>query len=130
MAYFGLAYFEENQSRLKALRIDNGAGPIAPNVQNVENGTYAPLSRPIFIYVNAAALRRPQVQQFVQYYINNAAAVSTRVGYVPLPAAAYAAYLQRAQRRQVGTAFGGRATIGASIEEVVARRLVQTPVTN
>ena len=78
--------------------------------------------------MNAAALRRPQVQQFVQYYINNAAAVSARVGYVPLPAAAYTTYLQRAQRRQVGTAFGGRAAIGASIEEVVGRRLVQTPV--
>jgi phosphate transport system substrate-binding protein len=130
MAYFGLAYYHENQNRLKALRIDNGNGPVMPNVQNVENGTYAPLSRPIFIYVNAAALRRPQVQQFVQYYINNAAAVSARVGYVPLPVSAYAAYLQRAQRRQVGTAFGGRATIGASIEEVVGRRLVQTPVSD
>jgi phosphate transport system substrate-binding protein len=128
MAYFGIAYYEENRNRLKALSVDNGNGPVAPSRQTVENGSYAPLSRPIFIYVNASALRRPQVQQFVQYYINNAAAVSTRVGYIPLPASAYQAYLQRAQRRQVGTAFGGRATIGASIEEVVGRRLVQTPV--
>jgi phosphate transport system substrate-binding protein len=128
MAYFGLAYYEENQSRLHAISIDNGNGPVAPSQATVRNGSYAPLSRPIFIYVNAAALRRPQVQQFVQYYINNAAAVSERVGYVALPAAAYAAYLQRAQQRRVGTAFGGRAAIGASIEDVVARRLVQTPV--
>lgn len=130
MAYFGMAYYEENQSRLRALSVDGGNGPVAPSRANVENGSYAPLSRPIFIYVNAAALRRPQVQQFVQYYINNAAAVSARVGYVPLPASAYATYLQRAQRRQVGTAFGGRAAIGASIEEVVGRRLVQTPVSD
>jgi phosphate transport system substrate-binding protein len=130
MAYFGLAYYEENRSRLKAIAVDNGNGPVLPSRQTVENGSYAPLSRPIFIYVNAGALRRPQVQQFVQYYINNAAAVSARVGYVPLPAAAYATYLQRAQRRTPGTAFGGRAVIGASIEEVVQRRLVQTPVTN
>jgi phosphate transport system substrate-binding protein len=128
MAYFGLAYYEENQSRLHAISIDNGNGPVAPSQATVRNGSYAPLSRPIFIYVNAAALRRPQVQQFVQYYINNAASVSERVGYVALPAAAYTAYLQRAQQRRVGTAFGGRAAIGASIEDVVARRLVQTPV--
>lgn len=128
MGYFGLAYYEENQSRLRALAIDSGNGPVMPSVDTVRNGTYAPLSRPIFIYVNAGALRRPQVQQFVQYYINNAAAVSERVGYVALPASAYQTYLQRAQRRQAGTAFGGRAVIGASIEEVVNRRLVLTPV--
>jgi phosphate transport system substrate-binding protein len=128
LAYFGLAYYEENRSRLHAVAIDNGHGAVEPSQASVRDGTYAPLSRPIFIYVNAAALRRPQVQQFVQYYINNAATVSERVGYVALPQAAYATYLQRAQRRQVGTAFGGRAAIGASIEDVVARRLVQTPV--
>jgi phosphate transport system substrate-binding protein len=124
MAYFGMAYYEENQSRLHAVAIDNGSGPVTPSQATVLNGSYAPLSRPIFIYVNAAALRRPQVQQFVQYYINNAAAVSQRVGYVALPQSAYAAYLQRAQRRQAGTAFGGRAAIGATIEEVINRRLV------
>lgn len=124
MAYFGLAYYHENQSRLRALSIDGGNGPVAPSVETVENGTYQPLSRPIFIYVNAAALRRPQVQQFVQYYINNAARFSQQVGYIPLPAAAYQTYLQRAQTRQQGTAFGGRALIGASISEVLARRLV------
>lgn len=124
MAYFGLAYYHENQNRLKALAIDGGNGPVMPSVQTVENGAYQPLSRPIFIYVNAAALRRPQVQQFVQYYIQNAARISARVGYIPLPAAAYQTYLQRAQQRQQGTAFGGRALIGASIAEVLARPLV------
>jgi phosphate transport system substrate-binding protein len=128
LAYFGLAYYEENQSRPHAVSIDSGNGPVAPSQATVRNGQYAPLSRPIFIYVNAASLRRPQVQQFVQYYINNAATVSERVGYVALPQAAYATYLQRAQRRTIGTAFAGRAVIGASIEEVVGRRLVQTPV--
>ncbi len=125
MAYFGLAYYEENRNRLKALSISNGGGAaVAPNRQTVENGTYAPLSRPIFIYVNAAALRRPQVQQFVQYYVNNAARISAQVGYIPLPSAAYQAYLQRVQRRQQGTAFAGRPIIGASIEEVLGRQLV------
>ena len=118
------------RSRLRALSIDNGNGPVEPNVANVLNGTYAPLSRPLFIYVNAAALRRPQVTQFVQYYVNNSAALSQRVGYVPLPANAYQAYLQRVQGRQVGTAFGGRQAIGITIEQLLARRLVMTPTTS
>ena len=126
LGYFGLAYYEENRSRLHAISIDNGNGPVAPSAANVLNGTYSPLSRPLFIYVSAAALRRPQVSQFVQYYINNAGASAQRVGYVQLPASAYQTYLQRAQRRQVGTAFGGRQAIGITVEQLLARRLVQT----
>ena len=128
MGYFGLAYFHENQGRLRALSIDNGNGPVEPSVANAENGTYAPLSRPMFIYVNAAALRRPQVQQFIQYYVNNAARYAAQVGYIPLPAAAYETYLQRAQRRTQGTAFGGRQAIGVTIAEVLARPLIVEPV--
>lgn len=124
LGYFGLAYYHENQSRLRALAVDGGNGPVSPSVETVENGTYQPLSRPIFIYVNAAALRRPQVQQFVQFYVNNAARYSAEVGYIPLPSAVYQTYLQRVQQRQQGTAFGGRALIGASISEVVSRPLV------
>lgn len=129
MGYFGLAYYEANRSRLNALAIDNGNGrPVAPSVANVVNGTYSPLSRPMFIYVNAAALRRPQVQQFVQYFLNNGARYAEQVGYVPLPAAAYQTYLQRAQRRTQGTAFGGRQAIGITIDELIARPLVVEPV--
>jgi phosphate transport system substrate-binding protein len=128
MGYFGLAYYHENQARLRALSIDNGNGPVAPSVENAENGTYAPLSRPMFIYVNAAALRRPQVQQFTQFYVNNAGRFATQVGYIPLPASAYQAYLQRAQRRTQGTAFGGRQAIGVTIAQVIARPLVVEPV--
>ena len=130
MGYFGLAYYLENRSRLRALNIDSGNGPVEPSVANAENGSYAPLSRPMFIYVNAAALRRPQVQQFVQYYINNAARIANQVGYVPLPASAYQSYLQRAQQRTAGTAFGGRQAIGVTIQEVLARPLIVEAVTN
>lgn len=128
MGYFGLAYLHENQSRLRGLAVDNGNGPVEPNVQNAENGTYAPLSRPMFIYVNAGALRRPQVQQFVQFYVNNAGRFATQVGYIPLPANAYQTYLQRAQRRTQGTAFGGRQAIGITIAELMARPLIVEPV--
>lgn len=128
MGYFGLAYYEENRSRLRALSIDSGNGPVEPSVANAENGTYAPLSRPMFIYINAAALRRPQVQQFAQYFVNNAARYAQQVDYVPLPASAYQTYLQRVQRRTQGTAFGGRQAIGVTIAEVIARPLVVEPV--
>lgn len=128
MGYFGLAYYEENRSRLRALSIDNGNGPVEPSVANAENGSYAPLSRPMFMYINAAALRRPQVQQFAQYFVNNAARYSQQVGYVPLPASAYQTYLQRVQARTQGTAFGGRQAIGVTIAQVIARPLVVEPV--
>lgn len=128
MGYFGLAYYEENRSRLRALSIDSGNGPVEPSVANAENGTYAPLSRPMFIYINAAALRRPQVQQFAQYFVNNAARYAQQVDYVPLPASAYQTYLQRVQRRTQGTAFGGRQAIGVTIAEVIGRPLVVEPV--
>jgi phosphate transport system substrate-binding protein len=127
MGYFGLAYYEENRSRLRGLAIDSGNGPVEPSRANVENGTYAPLSRPMFIYINASALRRPQVQQFAQYFVNNAARYSAEVGYVPLPASAYQTLLQRVQARTQGTAFGGRQAIGVTIAEVLSRRLVVEP---
>ena len=128
MGYFGLAYYEENRSRLHALSVDSGNGPVAPSVATAENGTYAPLSRPMFIYINAAALRRPQVQQFAQYFVNNAARYAAQVDYVPLPASATTTYLQRVQRRTQGTAFGGRQAIGVTIAEVIARPLIVEPV--
>lgn len=128
MGYFGLAYYEENRSRLRALAIDSGNGPVEPTVANTENGSYSPLSRPMFIYVNAAALRRPQVQQFAQYYLQNAGRFASQVGYIPLPASAYDAYLQRVRARTQGTAFGGRQAIGVTIAEVIARPLIVEPV--
>ncbi|MDX2273966.1 MAG: PstS family phosphate ABC transporter substrate-binding protein [Hyphomonadaceae bacterium] len=130
MGYFGIAYLEENRSRLRALAIDNGNGPVLPTTETVANGTYAPLSRPIFIYVNAAALRRPQVMQFAQYIATNAGTHASRVGYIPLPASAYQAYLQRVQRRQAGTAFNGVQAIGVTIDQVLARPLRVEAATN
>ncbi len=123
MGYFGLAYFEENRSRLRALAIDGGRGPVEPSVATVANGSYQPLSRPIFIYINAAALRRPQVAQFAQYFVTNAARYSQQVGYIPLPATAYQAYAQRVTQRQTGSAFGGTNEVGLTIQELLARPL-------
>lgn len=118
VGYFGYAYYEQNRERLKALSIDG----VAPSPESIEAGTYA-LSRPMFVYVNAEALRRPQVRRFVDYYIQNIAELAPRVGYVPLPASAYETYITRIAEGQVGTAFGGHNEVGLSISELVARPL-------
>jgi phosphate transport system substrate-binding protein len=130
MGYFGMSYYLENTSRVRALGISyQGKPPVLPTPQTVENGTYVPLARPIFLYVNVSALSRPPVSQFVNYYLTNADALVRKAKYVPLPASAYQTGLQRVQRRQAGTAFGGKNDIGASITEVLSRPLVVTPVT-
>lgn len=118
MGYFGYAYYEQNQQRLVALTI-NG---VAPSPATIADGSY-PLARPVFIYVNAEALRRPQVQRFMQHYVNNAATLSPGVGYVPLPASAYETFATRVRERQTGTAFGGHQEVGTNIEEVISRPL-------
>ncbi len=125
MGYFGMAYYEQNRERLRALSIDAGAGPVAPSAETVASGQY-PLARPLFVYFNAEALQRPAVQQFAEHYISNAARLAPTVGYVPLPETAYEVYLTRVRERTAGTAFGGVQDIGASIEEVLARPLAET----
>jgi phosphate transport system substrate-binding protein len=123
LGYVGFAYYERNKARLRALAINSGRGPVAPSAETVTNSTYTPLSRPIFIYVNLAALARPEVAQFAQYYLANVKTKAIELGYVPLPDTAYAAYAQRLAEGRAGTAFAGRAHTGESIEEVIARPL-------
>lgn len=118
LGYFGFAYYEANTSRLKAVPIDNGNGPVAPSREAVENGTYQPLSRPIFIYVNAESAQRPDVQQFVEYYLSRPDLV-TEVGYVPLPDAAYELALENFQNGKTGTVFANRDTVGVQIEDLL-----------
>ncbi|EAW38170.1 phosphate ABC transporter periplasmic phosphate-binding protein [Lyngbya sp. PCC 8106] len=81
LGYFGYAYYENNKGKLKSLAI-NG---VKPSLDTVNNGSYKPLSRPIFIYVSTNALKRPEVKAFVEYYLQNSAELSKEVGYVPLP---------------------------------------------
>jgi len=91
LGYFGMAYYLENQETLKALSVDG----IAPTPANVENGTYKPLSRPIFIYVKKSSLTgNPQVRSFVEFVLNNAPDIVPEVGYVPLSEARYTAIRQ------------------------------------
>lgn len=90
LGYFGLAYYEENQSKLKLLPVDDGDGnPVAPSLETVKNGTYKPLSRPLFIYVRKSSAAEPQVQAFVDFYLKNAGKLSKEIGYIPLPESEY-----------------------------------------
>jgi phosphate transport system substrate-binding protein len=84
LGFFGLAYYEENQDKLKLVAVDGGDGPVFPNLETVSNGTYQPLSRPLFIYLNSTAGKREEVQEFVRFYLDNAPQLSKEVGYVPL----------------------------------------------
>lgn len=85
IGFFGFAYYEENQDKLKLVPIDNGNGPITPTFDTIKDGTYAPLSRPLFIYVNKEALSRAEVKEFVTFYLENSKELVPDVGYVALP---------------------------------------------
>jgi phosphate transport system substrate-binding protein len=118
LGFFGFAYYVENTSRLKIVPIDPGDGAVTPSATTINNGTYTPLSRPIFIYVSTAAAERPEVKEFVKYYINHAPQLVKEVGYVPLPAAVYAEGMQRFDRGITGSVLSGVKTTGISLEEV------------
>lgn len=100
LGYFGFAYYEENQDKLKLLGVsEGGADAILPSPDTINNGTYSPLSRPIFAYVSKAAANRTEVDTFVKYYLNEGNGLVREVGYVPLPESEYALTRTRYQER-------------------------------
>ena len=84
LAFFGLAYFEENQDKLKLVGVDGGQGCVMPSLETVKNSTYAPLSRPLYIYINSSSLKNPKVIEFVNFYLDQAPTLLEDVGYFPL----------------------------------------------
>jgi phosphate transport system substrate-binding protein len=86
LGYFGFSYFDENQDKLKALKIDGGDGCVAPSPETAQNGTYKPLSRPLFIYPSAKALSRPEVRAFVESYVDNHLWIALDTKFIPLDA--------------------------------------------
>ncbi|WP_062350251.1 PstS family phosphate ABC transporter substrate-binding protein [Pseudoxanthomonas mexicana] len=128
LGFFGLAYYEENPGKLKAVKIKATADApaVEPSVENARAGTYQPLSRPIFIYVNKkAAETKPEVAKFVEFYLDsqNATELVKEVGYVPLPDNAQAAFRERFAKREIGTGFTG-SKIGVSIDDLLKEKLV------
>jgi phosphate transport system substrate-binding protein len=121
LGFFGFAYYAENTDRLKAVAVDGGKGPVSPSAKTVEDGTYQPLSRPIFIYVNKKSADKAEVKEFVEFYLKNASKLVKQVKYVALPAKAYTLSLEHFQKGKLGTVFGGEAEVGVKIEDLLRR---------
>jgi phosphate transport system substrate-binding protein len=121
LGYFGLAYYLENEGRLKAVSVDGGKGCVSPSVKAVEDGTYTPLSRPLFIYVRKDVLDRPEVAAFVEFYLDNASRLAAEVGYVKLPNRVYDLVRERLAAGTTGTAYGGD-TSGLTLEQIYSAR--------
>lgn len=121
LGYFGFAYYSENRDKLKAVAIDGGKGAVLPSAKTVEDGSYQPLSRPVFIYVSKKSAGKPEVREFVEFYLKNASQLVKQVKYVPLPAKAYTLAREHFQNSRLGTVFGGGAAVGVKIEDLLKR---------
>ncbi|HXH20618.1 MAG TPA: PstS family phosphate ABC transporter substrate-binding protein [Dehalococcoidia bacterium] len=117
LGYFGLAYYIENQNKLKAVQIDQGKGCVTPSAATVESGAYTPLSRPLFIYVRRDHADRPEVKAFVDFYLKNVPVLAKEVGYVPFPPAIYELATARWTSRKTGTAYVGD-TAGKTVLQI------------
>jgi phosphate transport system substrate-binding protein len=121
MGFFGYAYYEENKDKVKGLSISwKGGKAVAPSGANVLNGSYQPLSRPIFIYVNAKSLAKPEIKAFAEFYMKNATKLVSEVKYVPLPQKAYDYNMSALQKVRVGTKMGGENKVGLTVEQLMA----------
>ncbi len=126
LGFLPFAYVEQNHDKLKLVPVDdgkaeNGSGPLAPSAETVRNGTYQPLSRPLFIYVAKKAAERPEVQKFVDAYFG-ASALIREVGYVELTPQIYDLAKKHFAERKVGTAFGaGGSQVGLTLEQLLTR---------
>jgi phosphate transport system substrate-binding protein len=117
LGYFGMAYYEANKSKLKAIKV----GGISPSVETVKSGKYSPLSRPLFVYVNATVAAKPQIKEFVSFFLKNAGQFATQTRYVSLPDAAYTTAIKHFDNKRTGSVFGGKEAVGLTIEELMAR---------
>jgi phosphate transport system substrate-binding protein len=127
LGFFGLAYYENNKDKLKLVPIDdgnpkNGDGPILPSAETVKTSTYQPLSRPIFIYASKKAADRPEIVDFVKFYLTAGRPLVREVGYIPLSDEVYELGLKRFEKRVVGSVFGGKggSQIGVTLETLLA----------
>lgn len=120
LGYIGLAYYEDNKNKLKVVPIEGGKGPIIPSEKTVMDGTYTPLSRPLFVYVNKdSAMKKPEVKEFVDFFLKNAPVITKQTKYVPLPKTGYDLAQQRFNKMKTGSIFGGEEKIGMKIEDLL-----------
>jgi phosphate transport system substrate-binding protein len=122
IGYFGFAYYIAHKDKMRAVPIDNGKGKlVGPSIDGVIDGSYQPLSRPLFVYVKETAAQRPEVQEFIRFLLGEGADLVKEVGYVPLPQQAYKTALQHFESRKLGTVFGGVPEVGVTIDALLAR---------
>ena len=123
LGFFGYAYYAENKEKLKSVAVIEKAGrpAVKPDMTTVIDGSYQPLSRPIFIYVSSKAYERPEVKKFVEFYLTHGATLAKEVKYVPLPDKAYALNREHLAKGKKGTVFGGVAEVGVRIDDLLAR---------
>lgn len=121
LGFFGFAYYKENKDKLNIVPIDGGNGPVTPSEKTINNGTYQPLSRPIFIYVNPESIKKPEVKTFVEFYLENTKHLVSEVGYVALPDKVYELGLNRLNKGITGSVFSGRNTVGVKIEDLFTK---------
>jgi phosphate transport system substrate-binding protein len=122
LGYFGYAYYQPNADKLRAVPIVNKTGKaVGPSLQNVVNGSYEPLARPIFIYVSESAAKKPEVREFVNYYLTQSVPLIEEVKYVPLPKQAYDLAAKHFKEGKLGTGFGGVPEVGLKVEELLVR---------
>ena len=129
LGYLPFSYYEGNTKKLKALLVDGGSkgpknGGVLPSKESVEDGTYYPLSRPLFIYVSQKAAERPEVKEFVGFYLENAQVLTQQVKYVSLPTEAYRLAKEHFTKGRVGTAFGGEQKIGLKVMDILKMEAV------
>ncbi len=123
LGYFGLAYYEQRADEMKALAIDSGHGAVLPSRETVEQAQYQPLSRPLFIYVNAASAQKNQaLRLFIDFYLAQAPELVSEVGYVPLPEEAYHIDKVTFHRGEVGTVFEGQSQFNLTIPELLRKQ--------
>jgi len=128
LGFFSLVYYRENSEQLRLLGIDdgnpaNGAGAVLPDEEALQKGLYRPLTRPIFIYVRRDAAERPEVEEFVKYYINQSSRLARDFGYIPLSAQAYQIVNQRFERRIIGSAYESfEAQLASRVDQVLWRQ--------
>jgi phosphate transport system substrate-binding protein len=122
LGYFGYAYYIAHKDKMRAVLIENPKGQaVGPSIEAVNDGSYQPLSRPLFIYVRDTAAQRAEIKEFIQFYLTDGAQLAKEVGYVPLPAQAYQLALKHFTSGKLGTVFGGTPEVGVTIDNLLAR---------
>ena len=119
LGFFGYAYYIENNKKVHAIAVDSGSGGVIPSAVTVEDGSYQPLSRPIFIYVNAKSTDRSEIKEFVHFFMKNAPALVSEVKYFPLKSEIYNLNLENMNKKKVGTVFTDESEVGVILKDVM-----------